>query len=230
MALSLPAQPGLEQAPHARLGAHQVQRELRVPGHVAVADQHRDVGGQPLGAERGRGEAVAIEKKITVPPSAVARIAPCSQPGHVDADHGHVGRPAQRAGRPRRPAPPGRGRRRARPRRPGPAAASGRRSRRGRDDADGTARRPRAGRRPATASRSCRRRRSPRPVGRRPAVARATTRSVSAGAPHTSSTARASSRVEVVGQHRGDRAGEQDRVPVARHLLAAAVPARPARR
>ena len=51
-----------------------------------------------------------------------------------------------------------------------------------------------------------------------------TTRAVSAGAPHTSITARLSSVGQVVGQHRGDRAAEQDGVAVAGHLLGAAVP------
>ena len=39
-----------------------------------------------------------MEKKTTVPPSAVARTAPCSAPGHVDADDGDVGRRPDRGG------------------------------------------------------------------------------------------------------------------------------------
>ena len=56
----------------------------------------------------------------------------------------------------------------------------------------------------------------------------ATTRAVSAGAPQTSITARLELGGQVVGQHGGDGAAEQDGVAVAGHLLAAAVPAREA--
>ena len=52
-----------------------------VPGDVAVADQHRDVGGQPLGAQRRRRERRRHREEDDRAPRRVARIAPPSQPG-----------------------------------------------------------------------------------------------------------------------------------------------------
>jgi hypothetical protein len=60
---------------------------------------------------------VAMLKKITVPPSAVARIAPCSQPGTSTQTTVTSAGPPRRRSTARR-APPDRGRRRG-PRRPG---------------------------------------------------------------------------------------------------------------
>ncbi len=54
----------------------------------------RDVGGQALGAERGRANDVAIEKKMTVPPCGGGQDRAVLAAGHVDADDGDVGRPA----------------------------------------------------------------------------------------------------------------------------------------
>src|SRR5580704_11256762 len=42
--------PAVEQGAHAGLGPDQVQRQLRVAGHVPVADQHGHVRGHALGA------------------------------------------------------------------------------------------------------------------------------------------------------------------------------------
>ncbi len=168
---------------------------------------------------------------MTVPPSAVARIAPLLAAGHVDADDGDVGRAAG-----------GRRRRRARRDR---VAGVGDHHRVGQAGRRAAASRlaPRSGTTPmvrpaparagggqATASRTCRRRRSTATVGaRRWRRTRATTRAVSAGAPQTSITASARRGGEVVGQHGGDasgRTGSRGRRPGT--CSRAAVPARQA--
>ena len=63
---------------------------------------------------------------MTVPPSRGGQDRAVLAAGHVHADHGHVGRPAQGAGDRRRPARPGRGRRPAPPGRPGRRRPAGR--------------------------------------------------------------------------------------------------------
>ncbi len=41
---------------HAGLGPDEIDGQLRVPRNIPVADEHRDVGGEALGAERGGSE------------------------------------------------------------------------------------------------------------------------------------------------------------------------------
>ena len=184
-------QPGLEQRAHRRLAAHQIQRELRVAGHVPVADQHGHVRGQPLGAQRGGGETRRHREEDHRAAVGGGQDRAVLAAGHVHADHGDVGRPAQRRGHRRgqrhRVAGVGEHHRR----RPGRPATS-----RSRSAALGTTptvrrRRP-AGPRPATATALARAADHRAPVRRRRSRRRRT-RAVSAGAPHTSSTARASS-------------------------------------
>ena len=147
-----------------------------------------------------------MEKKTTVPPSAVARIAPCSAPGHVDADDGDVGR---RPDAPRRP-PAGRWRRR----RPPVGQARPRSARRPRASvADQPGQRGRRRRRRAAA------RRQGAGLARRARGRRPTAAPVALAPPGRSAPARRTRRArrattasgQVVGQHGGDRAGEQDR-------------------
>ena len=154
-------------------------------------------------------------RRSTVPPSAVARIAPPSQPGtSTQTTVTSAGPPART--RRRRAARPGRGRRRRPPRR------------RGRPPREAARPRPRCGTTPTVraapaspaAARRQRaglagRRRSRRPRARR-RYSR-TTRAVSAGAPQTSITASASVGGQVVGEHRR-RCERPNRigVPVAR--------------
>ena len=136
---------------------------------------------------------VAIEKKITVPPSAVARIAPCSQPGTSTQTTVTSAGPPSACG----------DRRRQRDRIAGVGerdlVGQPGRAQRSRSASTGTTPTVRAApARRAAASDSEPLLPAPPSTAtvtlvRRPYAAR-TTRSVSAGAPHTSSTARASSR------------------------------------
>ena len=221
-----PASRASNSARTAGIGAQQAHREVGVAGHVAVADQHRDVGGQALGAERGGRERRRHREEDDRAAVGGGQDRAVLAAGHVDADHGDVGRPAERLG-------DGLGQRDR-------VAGVGERHLVGerdvaqplrlglhRHDPDGTGGAGVAGPRPATANRSCRRRRSPRPS--RSGSAATTRVGQRRGAAHVEH-GQGQLRVEVVGQHRGDRAGEQDRVPGGRHLLGAAVPARPARR
>ena len=172
----------------------------------------RDVGGQALGPERGRRERRRHREEDD---GAAGRrwrgSAPCSQPGHVDADDGDVGRAARRLhGGGQRDRVAGVGERRRRRRAPAARSASASRS-------TGTTpivRAAPARRAAASASEPL----LPAPpmtatTGGRPwPTYRATTRAVSAGAPQTSITASASSVGQVVGQPGGDGAAEEDRV------------------
>src|SRR6266702_1529982 len=99
MSSSLSRRPRVEDLADARFGPDQVDGELGVPGRVAVADQHGHVRGDPLGAERGGGEGRGHreEDHRTALSRRQERAALTSR--HVDADHGHVGRPARRADR-----------------------------------------------------------------------------------------------------------------------------------
>ena len=173
---------------------------------------------------------VAIEKKMTVPPSAVARIAPCSQPGtstQTTVTSAGAAQSALDGGRQRdRVAGVGEGDVVGQP-----DFAQQRGLALDGHDADGACARRRRGRRQrqrAGLARSADRRRPSAPAAAR--TYRSTTRAVSAGAPQTSMTAIASSLGQVVGEPCGDRAAEEDRGALGRHLLGAAVPARPARR
>ncbi len=191
MAISLPPS-GCRRsaAPRARHG--QIQREFGMPRVIAVADEHGRSAATPSAPSAAALNKVAIEKKITVPRSAVASTAPPSQPG-----------------RPHTPRSPGRGqhRRHGPIRRPPleprasaittlsarPEAVS-----RSASACVGTSpiTRPCAGPRGPPARTGCRsclpRRGSPPPARCRQSQACRTTRAVSAGAPHTSSTASAS--------------------------------------
>ncbi len=125
---------------------------------------------------------------------------------HVDADHGDVGRLAQRAGPPR-PARPGRGRRRS----PTVVGEAGRPQPVGL--AVGRAPRPTVRRAPARrAAASASEPLLPAPPSTATVSPAWTTLLVGAGAPHTSSTARRALGGKVFGKLRHDRPGEQDRV------------------
>ena len=205
----------------AGVGAHELEREVGVAGDVAVADHHGDVGGQTLGAERGRAERGRHREEDDRAAVGRGQDRAALAARHVDADDGQVGRSAggghgvaqgDRVAGVADHAP----RRRARWASEQVGLAPGGVRRRW------CAGRRRDGPRPGTATRTCRRRRRPRP----PASSyRRTWRSVSAGAPQTSITARAERSRQVVGKLGRDAAAEQDGVAVGRHLLAAAVPA-----
>ena len=104
-------QAALEELPDGRVGAQQVQGVRRVAGRVAVADQHRHVGGQTLGPERRGGERRRHREEDDRAALGGGQDRAALAAGHVDADHGDVGR-ARRRRRRRRAARSGRARRR----------------------------------------------------------------------------------------------------------------------
>ena len=65
----------------AALSRSRLHGVVSMAGDVAVADQHRDVGGQALGAERRGGERGRHREEDDRAPGDVARMAPPSQPG-----------------------------------------------------------------------------------------------------------------------------------------------------
>ena len=171
---------------------------------------------------------VAMLKKMTVPPSAVARIAPCSQPGTSTQTTVTSAGPAERAddGVGERDRVAGVGQR--------DVVGDAGRSQplllgHGGHDADASGRR-RAGRRRATATRTCRPRRSrPRCLAAGDArrwTTRCGQRRRAADVEH----GQGQLGVEVVREHGRDRAGEQDGVAARRHLLRCGRPSRPVRR
>ena len=95
----LARQPGLEEPAHPGAAAQQVEGVRRVAGDVAVADEHRHVGGQPLGAERGGGERGGHREEDDGAAVGGRQDRAVLAAGHVDADHGDVGRAAGRGDR-----------------------------------------------------------------------------------------------------------------------------------
>ena len=83
--------PALEHPADARLGAEEVHCEAGVPGHEAVADQHRDIGGQALGAERRCGERRRHREEDDRAALGGGQDGAVLAAGHVDADDGDVG-------------------------------------------------------------------------------------------------------------------------------------------
>ena len=212
---------------HPRVPAQQRQRVVGVAGHVAVADQHRHVGGQALGAERGGAERRRHREEDHRAAVGGGQDRAVLAAGHVDADDGDVGRAAGRCD--------GRGQRDR-------VAGVGDRDLVGEPGAVqqvglglGAARRRSCGarrRRCAAASDS-------EPDLPAPPIT-TTTAAATGSAPldvlphHPGGQRRRAAHVhhrqrqlgrQVVGEHGRDRAAEQDRVAVGRHLLGAAVPA-----
>ena len=149
--------------PRGRAAARARSRRAR---DVAVADQHRDVGGQPLGAERGGGERGGHREEDDGAAVGGGQDRAALAAGYVDADDRDVGRAAGRLdGGGQRDRVPGVGDRRRRRRRPP-------RSSRSASAWCGTTPMVRLGAgglapRPATATPTCRPRRSPRRPRRR---------------------------------------------------------------
>ena len=185
-----PASPGLEIAADAGLGPRSGPGPVCAwPGVYPLPTSMVTSAASPSAPSAAAVNEVAIEKKITVPPCGGGQDRAALAAGHVHAHDRHVGRAAGRL-HCRRERRPGRARRRSRPASASPAARSAAAS-----ASSGTTPMILAGAGPAgggqrTATRSCPPRRARRP--RAPAacdVRAATTRWVSAGAPHTSITA-----------------------------------------